>query len=101
MDKVAYIIRLNKSAILGTYVFIEHDKNDEECYFGGLYSIATHISRGLKYYLNDEVKNIYIYDNLDTPVVYFKYGMKEGNVMEVKDMNGKFFWLVKLFDIII
>jgi hypothetical protein len=101
MEKVAYIIRMNKYAMIGSYAFVEHDKRDEECYTAGLYSIATHIYQKLKYYLNNEVRNIYIYNNLDTPVVYFKYGIKEGNIMEVKDMNGKFYWLVKLFDVIV
>ena len=101
MDKVAHIIHLNKNVMPGTYAFIQHDIHDDECYFGGLYSIATHISRSLQFHLNGEVKNIHIYDNLDTPVVYFKYGKKEGNVMEVKDKYGNYFWLVNLFDVIV
>ena len=101
MDKVAHVIKMNKCAMIGAYAFILQDENDQECYTGGLSSIASHISRSLRHYLNNEVKNIHIYDNLDTPVVYFKYGIKEGNVMEVKDKYGNFFWLVKLFDVIV
>ena len=98
MDQVACFINYNKYTIIGCYAFFQHNIIDEECYNGGLYSIASHISRSLKFFLQDNVSDIYICDNLETPVVYFKYGMKEGNIMEVKGLCGNYFWQVKIFE---
>ena len=98
MEQVAYFIKFHKYTITGYYAFFQHSVIDDECYTGGLYSIANHISRSLKFFLRDEIRDIYISDNDDTPVVYFKYGMKEGNIMEVKGLCGNYFWQVKMFD---
>ena len=103
MERVCRFIFDNRFTIIGNHAIIKHDFNDDECYYGGLQSVASHISDGLKYFLRDEVKNIHIYADcdIDMPLVYFKYGMKEGNIMEIKDGYGRYFWLVKLFDIIL
>lgn len=100
MEQAAYFIHLNKYTIAGNYAFFQHNLYDEECYDGGLYSIATHISILLQHYLKVNTNDIQIYYNIDTPVVYFKYGRKQGNIMEVKGICGNYFWLVKLFDTI-
>ena len=76
MDKVAYFIHLNRHTIPGSYAFFQHNVFDDEC----------------------NSNDIQIYDNYESPIVYFKYGMKQGNVMEVKGICGNYFWLVKLFD---
>jgi hypothetical protein len=103
MERVCRFIQINKYTIIGNHAIIKHDFNDDECYHGGLHSVASHISDGLKYFLRDDVKNINVYVDCDinVPLVYFKYGMKEGNIMEIKDAHGMYFWLVKLFDIIL
>lgn len=98
MEHVAHFIKLHKYTIIGNYAFFQHNIIDDECYTGGLYSIANHISRSLKFYLKEDIENIYICNNLDTPVVYFKYGAKEGNILEVKGICGNYFWLVKMFE---
>jgi hypothetical protein len=98
MDQVAHFIQLHKYTANGYYAFFQHNLIDDECYTGGLYSIANHIVRGLNFFLQDKVRDIYICDNLETPVVYFKYGMKEGNIMEVKGLCGNYFWQVKIFE---
>ena len=101
MDQVACFINYNKYTIIGCYAFFQHNLFDEECYSGGLYSIANHISRCLQHYLKVNSNDIQIYDNYESPIVYFKYGMKQGNVMEVKGLCGNYFWLVKIFDTVI
>lgn len=100
MDQVASFIHLNRYTIHGNYAFFQHNIYDDECYSGGLYSISTHISRCLQHYLRVNSNDIEIYNNYESPIVYFKCGMKQGNVMEVKGICGNYFWLVKLFDII-
>ena len=98
MEHVAHFIYFHQHTITGYYAFFQHNIIDDECYTGGLHSIANHIVRCLKFYLKDDIQDIYICDNYETPVVYFRYGMKEGNILEVKGICGNYFWLVKMFE---
>lgn len=101
MNYASHFIYYNRFTIMGSYAFFQHNIYDDECYSGGLHSISTHISRCLQHYLKVNANDIQIYDNWETPIVYFKYGMKQGNIMEVKGICGNYFWLVKLFDMVI
>lgn len=98
MDKVCHFIAINKYVITGKSIYINHDRRDNNCHTAGLGSIASHIVKLLKRFLNNEVYDINIYGDIDTPIVFFKYGMKEGNIMESKNHIGKNVWVVSLFE---
>jgi hypothetical protein len=98
MDKVCHFISINKYVISSKCIYINQDRRDKNCHIAGLGSIASHIVKLLHRFLKNEVYDINIYGDIDTPIVFFKYGNKEGNIMESKNHMGKYVWVVALFE---